>query len=347
MSKPLTILLADDQAPSDFKHETERTKEEIRREFAVVRPTLDIDKAFADDDDWFNGLLRYLTQTKGETVVCARTFEDAKQRLANGRVLDVAIVDLSWWGDYTLPQGASHRNNVGLKLLAASRDGNRPKLPIISLSQNFSGDFELMSTVLERGALPMPKNYQARELAYRALYAAIQYLTRDRHRSGVEVFISHAHDDKQLAEQLVTAIDLGLQVPPAAIRCTSVPGYDFAPGTDFIETLKNGLSEAVCVIGLLTPHSVKSQWCLFELGAAWGLAQKTLFLSLGAETLGDPPAGFRSIQASQLCDAGQLRRFLDEIAKITGWRPKNRSAAESQLDRLAHLSLEQLARLRR
>jgi TIR domain len=201
--------------------------------------------------------------------------------------------------------------------------------------------------VLERGALPMPKNYQARELAYRALYAAIQYLTRDRHRSGVEVFISHAHDDKQLAEQLVTAIDLGLQVPPAAIRCTSVPGYDFAPGTDFIETLKNELSEAACVIGLLTPNSVKSQWCLFELGAAWGLAQKTLFLSLGAEALQDPPAGFRSIQASQLSDAGQLRRFLDEIARIAGWPVKNRPAAESQLDRLAQLSLEQLARLRR
>src|SRR4029077_10809496 len=113
MSEPLTILLADNQAPWDSKHENDRTKEEIRREFAVVRPDLDVDKAFADDQEWFTDLLRYLRQTKGETVVCARTLDDARRHLENPRGLDVAIVDLSWWGDYTLPQGASHRNNVG------------------------------------------------------------------------------------------------------------------------------------------------------------------------------------------------------------------------------------------
>ena len=347
VAKPLTILFADDQVPSDSKEENDRTKEEIRREFAVAKPEVDVDTAFADDQEWFTGLLGYLRQTKGETVVCVRHFDEAKRRLENPRGLDVAIVDLSWWGDSSRPRGADARHNAGLELLLASNGENVPKLPIISLSQNFSGNFELMSTVLERGALPMPKNYQERELAYRALYAAIQYLTRDRRLSGVEVFISHSHEDKDLAERLVTAVCLGLHVPASAIRCTSVPGYDFAPGTDFIATLKNELSEALCVIGILTPRSLKSQWCLFELGAAWGLAQKSLFLSLGADALRDPPAGFRSIQASQLSDAGQLRKFLDEIARITGWPPNNRPAAESQLDTLARLSIEELARLQR
>lgn len=340
MPLPLTILLADDQIPWNTNAENNRTKEEIRREFAIVKPSVDVDAAFDDDYDWFTGLLGYLEFSKGETVIRARTFNEAKQRIENPRGLDVAIVDLSWWGDYTLPPGESHRHNQGLKLLPGTGDGNRSKVPIIAMSQNFSNDFELISTVLERGALPLPKNYENRQLGYRALYSAVQYLTRKRRRGGskVEVFISHAHEDKELAQRLVTAIQLGLQVPSEAIRCTSVPGYDFTTGTDFIEALKDELTGASCVVGLWTPRSMKSQWCLFELGAAWGLAHKALFLSLGADALRDPPAGFRSIQASQLNDAGQLRRFLDELARITAWPTNNRPAAESKLDDLARFA---------
>jgi len=339
MSVPLRILLADDQVPWDTDAENERTKAEIGREFAVVKPHVNVDVAFADDHAWFSGLLAYLEQTKGETVIRARTFDEARQHIENPRDLDVAIVDLSWWGDHTLPPGASHRHNRGLKLLPGAAHG-RSKIPIVSLSQNFSDDFELMSTVLERGALPVPKNYQARELGYRTLYAAVQYLTRERRRdrTKVEMFVSHAHADKDLAQWLVRAIEMGLHVPADAIRCTSVPGYDFPPGTDFMQALKEELTGARCVVGLWTPSSIKSQWCLFELGAAWGLAHKTLFLSLGGEALRDPPAGFRAIQASQMSDAGQLRRFLRELERITGWLTKNRDAAENELENLAEFA---------
>jgi TIR domain len=134
---------------------------------------------------------------------------------------------------------------------------------------------------------------------------------------------------------VVTAIELGLQVPSGAIRCTSVAGYDFAPGTDFIEALRDEISGASCVVGLWTPRTMKSQWCLFELGAAWGLAHKALFLTAGPDALRDPPAGFRSIHASQLTDAGQLRGFLDELGRIAAWPVRNRAAAESKLEELA------------
>jgi len=341
MIAPLRILLADDQLPWATDTENERTKTEIRRELSVAKPDVDVDVAFADDKAWFTGLLAYLEQTKGETVIRARTFGEARQHIENPRDLDVAIVDLSWWGDYTLPQGASHRHNQGLQLLVAAANANRSTVPIISLSQNFKEDFELMSTVLERGALPVPKNYERPELGYRALYAAVQYLTRNRRRSRskVELFVSHAHEDRDLAQRLVTAIALGLDVPTTeTIRCTSVPGYDFPPGTDFMQALKEELTGARCVIGLWTPNSIKSQWCLFELGAAWGLAHKTLFLSLGGEALRDPPAGFRAIQASQMSDAGHLRRFLEELERITGWPTKNRSAAASELENLAKIA---------
>jgi hypothetical protein len=62
----------------------------------------------------------------------------------------------------------------------------------------------------------------------------------------VEVFISHAHEDREIAQRLVRVVELGLQVPDDAIRCTSVPGYDFTPGTDFNQALKDELTGASC-----------------------------------------------------------------------------------------------------
>jgi hypothetical protein len=144
------------------------------------------------------------------------------------------------------------------------------------------------------------------------------------------VFISHSHEDAELARRLVRAIEAGLKVPSDAIRCTSCPGYDVTPGTDYIEALKNELTGAACVVSLWTAQSLKSQWCLFELGAAW-VAQKTLFLLQGA----DPPAGFHSIQASHLGDAGQFRRFLETLAAIIQRPITDLAAAERELNDLA------------
>src|SRR5215469_881747 len=109
MAAPLRILLADDQVPWDNDADNQRTKEEIRREFAIAKPDVNVDRAFAADYRWFTGLLDYLERTRYETVTCARTFDEAKKHLENPRDFDVAVIDLSWWGDHTLDPGASNR----------------------------------------------------------------------------------------------------------------------------------------------------------------------------------------------------------------------------------------------
>lgn len=342
MTKPLTILFADDQLPWDNDADNLRVRSEIRREFAVAKPSVDVDTAFAEDQAWFTGLLAYLEQTKGETVVRVRHFDEALTSLVQVQEVDVAIVDLSWWGDARLPSGAASRQNRGLKLLPGGQTDAGRRAPMIVLSQNFTDNFELMSTVLERGALPVPKNYLAKDLGYRTLYAAVQYLAGQRPRSpsATQLFVSHAHGDQHLALGLIRALELGLQVPPDAIRCSSVPGYALPPGSDFVQTLKQDLAGARCVIGLWTGRSLASQWCLFELGAAWGLAQRTLFLCQDEQALRDPPAGFRSIQGTQITDPLQLNRFLTEVQGLTGWRSRNRQAAEHELSQLAQLAAQ-------
>lgn len=337
MAKPLTILFADDQLPWDSDADNQRVRAEIRREFAVAKPDVDVDTAFAEDLAWFTGLLAYLEQTKGETVIRVRHFDEAAKRLAQAQDVDVAIVDLSWWGDTDLPPGAASRQNRGLKLLSGDQADTAARVPMIVLSQNFSDNFELMSTVLERGALPVPKNYQAKDLGYRTLYAAVQYLAGRQRKtpSATQLFISHAHADQDLALGLTRALELGLDVPPGAIRCSSVPGYELPPGSDYVQTLRQDLAGARCVIGMWTEQGMASQWCLFELGAAWGLAQRTLFLCQDAQALRDPPAGFRSIVGTLITDPPQLRRFLAEVERLTGWAPRNRLAAERELGQLA------------
>ena len=308
----------------------------------MAKPGLDVDSAFAEDQAWFAGLLAYLEQTKGEIVIRVRHFDEARTSLmqAQAQGVDVAVVDLSWWGDTRLPSGAGSRQNCGLKLLPGGQANTGTRVPMIVLSQNFIDNFELMSTVLERGALPVPKNYQAKDLGYRALYAAVQYLAGQRPRSpsATQLFISHAHADQDLALGLTRALELGLDVPPEAIRCSSVPGYELPPGSDLAQTLRQDLAGARCVIGLWTAHSVASQWCLFELGAAWGLAQRTLFLYQDAQALRDPPAGFRSVLGTPITDPLQLNRFLSEVERLTGWGPRNRVAAERELSQLAQVA---------
>jgi TIR domain len=345
MSTQLKILLADDQIPWPTDAENDRTKGEICREFAIAKPKVNVEKAFPKGFKWFTGLLNYLEKTKGVFVVRARTFDQATDSLLNNPVeLDVGIVDLSWWGDYTRPHGEGERLNLGLELLKEAAVAERRTVPLICLSQNFKDDFELISTVLDLGALPVPKDYKCPKLGYQMIYAAVQYLARNRRpTSDVQLFVSHAHADRELARELLHAIESGLQVPTGAIRCTSVPGYDFRPGAHFEEALKKDVQGAQCVIGIWTSGSRESQWCLFELGAAWGLAQRAFFLTLGDDDLRSPPAAFRSIQSSRLDDSVQLCAFLKEVEAITGWQRKDIAAAERKLKKLARVARGRVA----
>jgi CheY-like chemotaxis protein len=199
----LRVLFADDQLPSPVDADNERPRHEIRRELGNRPGIKDIDAVFDADFEWFVGLLDYLEKSKHVHVTRVASFAEACSRIERPEEFDLAVVDLSWWGDATLPPGRQHRHNRGLELidrLAKRRRDGRQSVPVIALSQNFRDDFELMSTVLDMDALPVPKFYD--KLGYRALYSAIQHLARlspaeepAGAASRTKLFISHAHAD--------------------------------------------------------------------------------------------------------------------------------------------------------
>ena len=148
---------------------------------------------------------------------------------------------------------------------------------------------------------------------------------------AIQLFVSHAHKDADIAGALVRIIDTALQVPPKSILCTSAPGYDLPLGADVSHVLREHLSQASCVIAVLTPYSLSSKWCLFELGGAWARSTRTYPLLAGGLTQRDLPAALTGTLGGQLSEPQVLRALLSDLGRQLRWLEKNREAAEHEI----------------
>jgi len=120
------------------------------------------------------------------------------------------------------------------------------------------------------------------------------------------------------------------------ILCTSHPnqqdyGYPDSDRIDVSQHLREHLSEASSVVALLTPYSLESRWCLFELGGAWVRATKTYPLVAGDVTRAHLPAAFKGNKLFGKLDNGQdLRCLLLSLGMELGWRPRKAADTERQ-----------------
>lgn len=147
----------------------------------------------------------------------------------------------------------------------------------------------------------------------------------------IQLFVSHAHKDADIAGALVGIIDTAFYVPPKTILCTSAPGYGLPLGADVSDHLREHLVQASCVIALLTPYSLSSKWCLFELGGAWARSTHTYPLLAGGLTQNDLPAALERKLGGQLGDAQVLRKLLEGLKTQLKWEERNREAAEHEI----------------
>ncbi|MDJ0509072.1 MAG: hypothetical protein QNJ64_07445 [Crocosphaera sp.] len=175
----IRVLFADDQFPYDEAERNTSVKETILTEIGdkLRAENLEPESAFSEDFKWFQGLSQHLRERF--EVLPMRTFAEAQAALYKRDKFDVAVIDLSWFGDAQLFSGKRH--NVGLELLENLKEENdkyKGYKPVLAFSQNFAKDPKLMSLVMDRGALPVPKTYS--ETGYQALSSAISYLARVR-----------------------------------------------------------------------------------------------------------------------------------------------------------------------
>ena len=134
----------------------------------------------------------------------------------------------------------------------------------------------------------------------------------------IQLFISHSSQDCELGERLADLVRSALNLPPSAIRCTSVDGYQLPGGADTNEQLKREVHDSVAFIGIVSSDSVRSIYVLFELGARWGAGKHLIpLLAPGtpASALGGPLAGLNALR----CDSrAQLHQLLEELASKLG-----------------------------
>jgi hypothetical protein len=154
-----------------------------------------------------------------------------------------------------------------------------------------------------------------------------------RRSARVRLFISHAHRDQDLASRLVDVITNTFVVPHGELRCTSVPGYQLDLGTSAPDVLREELGSAACVVAILTPNSIGTDWVLFELGAAWANARTTIPLLAGGLEDKDIPGPLRGAAGGQLKTPVTLDRLLAQLERELAWaRGKDLEARQKQYD---------------
>lgn len=157
------------------------------------------------------------------------------------------------------------------------------------------------------------------------------------------VFVSHCHDDADLAEAVVDLLSAGLGLCRGNFRCTSLQGAALAGGTRTDDQLRDEISLTPSFISLLTPKALKRFYVLFELGARWGLKGSHIPLlarGVSASFLKDPLKATVALDLkveekvlSLVNDLGSILKrrveptdaYLDKVKKVVRLAKKRRT----------------------
>jgi len=150
----------------------------------------------------------------------------------------------------------------------------------------------------------------------------------------VDIFISQAGSDANVAVALVNLLVAAFGFPKNAIRCTSVPGCRLTPGVDANVQLAHDIRVARVFIGLLTDASVESTYVLFELGARWGASGSMIPLLGPTADFKLLPAPIAPKHALRTTIRTDLQEMLSEIAKSLGATLRPAHEYEAELEAL-------------
>lgn len=118
------------------------------------------------------------------------------------------------------------------------------------------------------------------------------------------VFISHAVNDKEIANAFVDLLILGaLSVPIDQVFCISTDGTKIKSGSDWRNSIRDSLTSAKIIILIITPNYKESEFCLCEMGAAWITNAQVLPLIV-------EPINYKTVGVIQ--EPNQIERLLDE-----------------------------------
>ena len=120
-----------------------------------------------------------------------------------------------------------------------------------------------------------------------------------------QVFVSHATADKWLAKMICEKIE-------AAGASTFRDDRDIDGGDDIPDKIRQQIKRSQEMVVLLTPESVRRQWVLLEVGAAWGWRRHFRVVAVLQHVEMDPiPEMIKSKKAIKIND---LDAYLRELS---------------------------------
>jgi hypothetical protein len=152
---------------------------------------------------------------------------------------------------------------------------------------------------------------------------ALHIEKRRRHKAGQpKVFVSHRHADEEIVRALVGCLQLRFEVNRIDVRCTSVGPYRLPVGEDTADRLRDEISTAEVVLGVLTTDTLRSSYVAFELGSAWGQHVWTCPLLARGADQSHIPDPIRGLSPLFLTDEADCRQLLDDLGEMTSLRPR-------------------------
>lgn len=169
----------------------------------------------------------------------------------------------------------------------------------------------------------------------------------------IRLFISHSSKDSKFVQLLVELLRTALPLPASQVRCTSIDGYRLPGGANTDQQIKQEVHAADTFIGVISLHSIKSLYVVFELGARWGAGRSLIpLIAPGTDSniLSGPLSGINALNAGNRSQILQLisdisteldvsaespatyERNIELILKIKTESPENNSSMQEVTD---------------
>lgn len=143
-------------------------------------------------------------------------------------------------------------------------------------------------------------------------------MTQQQERAGtLRIFASYSSEDRWFATLLLDRLANHPHVSVFATQNLSAAG-------DYRRRLKEELRAAGAFVVLLSPRSVRSNWVLYELGAAWALGTPIVAVLTDPAVRSKIPVEAHQLSVVHIADPkepGVVDRILEKLHANGQWHP--------------------------
>lgn len=126
-----------------------------------------------------------------------------------------------------------------------------------------------------------------------------------------KVFISHSSKDEALISIFMEFLQMGMGIEKKDIFCTA-RSEELHTGEDFILRIREQMRDCEVAFFVITNNFLKSQFCLTEMGAAWGLGKRVYpLLLVGIDKIEKTP--LKGLQVRFLGKENDISAIYDEL----------------------------------